>query len=363
MGIGLSVDTVLDSKTDGSKAIVLLQYDHEQLRPIPFTDFIDNPLAYTTNPLVCLEPTEESNTPIVNTAMPTKTLQDTMRLFHQHFRIQNFKLQTQYVWIFAPNKLPSTTITELMTYIRKAPLQNYTSNAAVLAGSIFSDLGSISSLKFALKPPSPTQRVRASSPLRTAAQICGTTCNLLSRRSHQVGINATFVLPVITNEGHIEERFPDEMNMVEEGLFVGSERAAANKQLLTDNHITHIINLSGKTSKNHFPESFNYFTVKMNDNDFEEIPNEFWDALTYLKKARDEGGVVLVHCRMGYCRSPALVAAYLSDEKKISIDSALDLIQAKRPEVSVNPGFLDQLHLREDKKRKSKPRLLIKTVL
>ncbi|EAX85841.1 Dual specificity phosphatase, catalytic domain containing protein [Trichomonas vaginalis G3] len=363
MGIGLSVDSYLDSKADGAKSILLLQYENEQLQPVPFTEFIENPLAFTTKPLVCLEPTQQSDAPIVSTPVSNRSLTDTMRLFHQHFRIQNFKLQTQYVWMFASNKLPSTTINELMTYLRKAPLQNYTCNAAVAPSSIFSDLGGINSLKFALKPPSPTQRCRASSPLRTAGQMCGANVNLFSRRSHQVGMNATFVLPVITNQGNIEERFPDEMNLVDEGVFVGSERAAANKQALLDNHITHIINLSGNTSKNHFPETFNYFTVKMNDNDFEEIPNEFWEALTYLKKARDEGGIVLVHCRMGYCRSPALVAAYMSDEKKISIDNALSLIQSKRPEVSVNPGFLDQLHLREDKKRKSKPRLLINTVL
>ena len=173
------------------------------------------------------------------------------------------------------------------------------------------------------------------------------------------------MLPTIPQNEIKQEKQPDDMNLIIPGIFVGGERAASNKQLLLDNHITHIINLSGGITKEHFPDTFKYYTIFMHDNDFEELPSSFWDAVTFLKQAMDMGGTTLVHCRRGICRSAALVAAYLNSERSMSIDSAISMIKSKRPVVNINPGFLDQLHSHEKltTKKTSKPRLLITTKL
>ena len=360
MGVGFSIDTYLSNDANDPKAIMLLAYEKESLKPVSFTDFAENPLSFSSTPLVLLEPFKGSPAPIVAPSVQGISYQDTIRVFHQHFRIQNFRLSTQFVWVFSPTKVPKATINELMAYLRTAPLQNFSSRKSVEAPAIFSDLNGLSSLKAALKPPPQVNQVRASSPIRTAGQICGTTGSIMSRRSHNPGFKGTFVLPTIPQKEVKDELAPDDMNLIVPGIFVGGERAASNKQLLLDNHITHIINLSGVTTKDYFPDTFQYFTIHMHDNDFEELPQSFWDAVTFLKKAVDVGGTTLVHCRRGICRSAALVAAYLNAEKSMSIDSAISMIKNKRPIVNINPGFLDQLYSHENiaMKRKSKPRLL-----
>jgi protein-tyrosine phosphatase len=360
MGVGFSVDTYLSNDQDDPKAVMLLVYEKESLIPISFTDFVQNPLAFSLTPLVLLEPFKGSPAPIVTPTVQGVSYQDTVRVFHQHFRIQNFRLSTQFVWVFSPVKVPKVTISGLMTYLRKAPLQNFASRKSVEAPAIFSDLNGLSNLKTALRPPAQGNQVRASSPIRAAGQICGTTSTLMSRRSHNPGFSGTFVLPTIPKMEIKDETAPDDMNLVIPGIFVGGERAASNKQLLLDNHITHVINLSGITTNNYYTDTFQYFTVFMYDNDFEELPLAFWDAVTFLKKAMDVGGTTLVHCRRGICRSAALVAAFLNSEKALPLDSAIALIKSKRPIVNINPGFLDQLYSHEKAtlKRKSKPRLL-----
>ena len=370
MGLGLSIDTYLDDNPDATKAYILLGYEKQSLKPISFTDFIENSSSFISNPLILLEPISCNPAPIVESTIHDIPYTDTMKTFHSHFKIENCKLATQFIWIFTPTNTPKNLSIELKQFLRTAPLTKYCSRAAVDHMDVFLDCNPSITLKAALRPPNPLPTVRCSSPLRAAGQICGTS-NLLLRRSlnTQMPMVGTFRLPTIQQNTIIREDqfYPptDEMNKICEGIFIGSERAASNMQLLLDNKITHIINLSGWSTVNHFPETFTYFTVKMRDNDFEDLPQDFWDALAFLKMCRANNDVVLVHCRMGICRSQALVAAYLSEENKISIDAALNFIKTKRPGVNINPGFMDQLHAREilaqGPRRRSKPRLLIPT--
>lgn len=52
---------------------------------------------------------------------------------------------------------------------------------------------------------------------------------------------------------------------------------------------------------------------------------------------------VLVHCRMGRSRSAAIVVAYIMRTYNYSFEQALGLVQGARPEIRINPGFIEQL--------------------
>ncbi len=52
---------------------------------------------------------------------------------------------------------------------------------------------------------------------------------------------------------------------------------------------------------------------------------------------------VLVHCRMGRSRSAAIVMAYIMRSYHYSFEKALQLVQGARPEVRINPEFIEQL--------------------
>ena len=352
MGIGLSVDTYLDDSPNAAKAAMVFSYEKQSLVPLVFTDFLVNPSSFV-NPLIIIQPINAKSPPFVKPQITGIPYAEAVRNFHSNFKIQNYKFENQFIWVLNPVKASKAICLEMMNFIRKAPLAKYSSKACVDCNAVFTDFNSSITFNQAMRPPSSSSSVRCSSPLRAAgSQMCGAS-SLLTRRSHNPPCIGTFRLPSIPttcSDARKEEQFNvprDEMNLICEGIFVGSERAAANKKLLLDNGITHIINLSGYSTAEHFKDTFQYFTVKMRDNDFEDIPPTFWEALNFLKRAKASGGITLVHCRMGICRSAALVAAYLSEEKGITIDAALNFMKARRPDININPGFLDQLHNRE----------------
>jgi rhodanese-related sulfurtransferase len=65
----------------------------------------------------------------------------------------------------------------------------------------------------------------------------------------------------------------------------------------------------------------------------------------FIKVHIDQEHTVLVHCQQGQSRSAAVIAAYLILDQSFDLGSALDLLKQRRTSLSINPGFLSQLHL------------------
>jgi protein-tyrosine phosphatase len=86
----------------------------------------------------------------------------------------------------------------------------------------------------------------------------------------------------------------------------------------------------------------------LEDGPFTVLTPEFWGAIEFVGEAIEDGGVVLVHCRRGISRSPALCIGYLMEKKGYTYEAALELVTKQRPVVMVNPGFAQQL---EDRAR------------
>lgn len=66
-------------------------------------------------------------------------------------------------------------------------------------------------------------------------------------------------------------------------------------------------------------------------------------ALQSLIKFREEGKTVLVHCIEGVSRSAAVVLSYLINHLNMDKEAALKLLQSKRPQVNINPRYLDMI--------------------
>lgn len=64
---------------------------------------------------------------------------------------------------------------------------------------------------------------------------------------------------------------------------------------------------------------------------------------TINKSILCNGGDVLVHCRAGISRSPAVVAYYLTHTLYISLCEALNIIKKTRPFIDINIGFWNVL--------------------
>jgi atypical dual specificity phosphatase len=60
-------------------------------------------------------------------------------------------------------------------------------------------------------------------------------------------------------------------------------------------------------------------------------------------KSNKGRGRILVHCSAGVSRSPTIVVAYLMKHRNMSLRTALGHVVRTRPQVSPNPGFIEQL--------------------
>jgi len=136
------------------------------------------------------------------------------------------------------------------------------------------------------------------------------------------------------------------MSQIIEGLYIGSFADAKNKKFLTDARITHILSAAWELQPS-FPDMYEYLHVKLSDKPTFDLTIHLNGAVEFIERALQAGGRVLVHCYAGISRSASCVIAYLIRIRKLSFESALNLCQAKRPQVKPNKGFQDKLALYE----------------
>jgi protein-tyrosine phosphatase len=86
--------------------------------------------------------------------------------------------------------------------------------------------------------------------------------------------------------------------------------------------------------------------VRLKDSAFDDLQTDFWEGVKFVKESIDGGGIVLIHCKQGVSRSPALGIAYLMENRGYTFDDALALLKAKRPQIEIDPEFERQLRSR-----------------
>ena len=83
--------------------------------------------------------------------------------------------------------------------------------------------------------------------------------------------------------------------------------------------------------------------VPVDDIPFVPIQEHFGGACAFIRRAHDDGNVVLVHCQSGVSRSPSIVLAYLIQRQRAPLEQAFAALRAARPVVHPNVGFMQQL--------------------
>jgi dual specificity MAP kinase phosphatase len=66
--------------------------------------------------------------------------------------------------------------------------------------------------------------------------------------------------------------------------------------------------------------------------------------LSFLDEAKSKEVSVLVHCLAGVSRSVTIVLAYLMYSRGLSLNDAFTFVRARKPDVSPNFHFMEQLH-------------------
>jgi len=152
---------------------------------------------------------------------------------------------------------------------------------------------------------------------------CGVTIDWLEEPRHAES-HMTFVLP---------------------RLYVGAEWNANNQYELQRCGVDRIINVAREL--NHVVEHkkntvITRYKFRLHDSVYEMVLPDLLRCVALLQQLQPH--CVLVHCVQGRSRSPSAILAYMMWSQSKRLSAAVAELQAKRPCVSPNAGYMLQLH-------------------
>ncbi|XP_035661251.1 dual specificity protein phosphatase 3-like isoform X3 [Branchiostoma floridae] len=124
----------------------------------------------------------------------------------------------------------------------------------------------------------------------------------------------------------------------------GDRSIAQDVSKLKSLGVTHVLNAAHgaiDVSKEYEKVGIEYLGVPADDVPTYNLKQHFEPAAAFINTAVKKGKV-LVHCHVGYSRSPTLVAAYLMLYQELTAQESITLIRGKRF-IGPNDGFLRQL--------------------
>ncbi len=139
----------------------------------------------------------------------------------------------------------------------------------------------------------------------------------------------------------LERVFDDYADEIVPGIFVGEELAATVPlKQLQQNNISRILSLG--TYKKVHEASIAYLQVPLLDDEVSSLLDHVEKCIDFINKRPPKTGI-LIHCRAGVSRSPSVMIAWLISQRKMTFLEAFELVERKRPCVSPNPLFIEQL--------------------
>lgn len=138
------------------------------------------------------------------------------------------------------------------------------------------------------------------------------------------------------------------MSDVLDWVWLGSWRDAEDPAALERNGITHVLNVAKEVPSQDERDAMARanvvsYQIPLVDAHSEDIVRHFETAFTFIEEARAARGRVLVHCRRGISRSPAIVVAYIMRYMHKDYHTALAFVKERRPCVSLNLAFREML--------------------
>lgn len=148
------------------------------------------------------------------------------------------------------------------------------------------------------------------------------------------------------NNSYYSSRYAAKIDLIIPRIYLSDDNAARNLNLLTQNNITHILNLTTNIPNKYEKNNIKYKKLVILDFESQNISQYFSEANEFIDDAlkENEKNNVLVHCNAGISRSSSFVIAYLMHKKMFkTYKQALKHVRKSRPIVSPNKGFEKQL--------------------
>lgn len=125
-------------------------------------------------------------------------------------------------------------------------------------------------------------------------------------------------------------------------LYLGDYLDARNFEKLKGLGISRILNVSDSARYADDPEMIQCH-IPISDFGDTHLPAVFDRCFEFISDAKTEGRTLLVHCRHGQNRSPAVVIGYLVQLESLSLKDAYGLVVKARPRIGVHEIYLEQL--------------------
>ncbi|XP_026164916.1 dual specificity protein phosphatase 19-like [Mastacembelus armatus] len=143
--------------------------------------------------------------------------------------------------------------------------------------------------------------------------------------------------------GFVEDKSLDlQVGVIRPFLLLASQDAAHDIDTLQKCKVSHVLNVAYGVT-NLFPDLLVYKTLQILDLPETDITSCLGECCSFIDQAREQEGVVLVHCNAGVSRSCSIVIGYLMLREGLSFDDAYNQVKLARPSVRPNPGFYQQL--------------------
>lgn len=132
-------------------------------------------------------------------------------------------------------------------------------------------------------------------------------------------------------------------------LCVGTWKDAANPALLRRLGIKYVLNVAreldpaAEANVIAHNKDLIYESIPMSDCHSQDVAAHLRQAFLFIEKARAAKARVLVHCRRGISRSPAIVVGYLMASEHRTYEDALRFVTEHRACVSLNLAFQERL--------------------
>lgn len=143
--------------------------------------------------------------------------------------------------------------------------------------------------------------------------------------------------------GFVEDKSLDlQVGVVRPFLLLASQDAAHDIDTLQRYKVSHVLNVAYGVT-NLFPDQLVYKTLQILDLPETDITSYLGECSSFIDQAREQQGVVLVHCNAGVSRASSIVIGYLMLREGLSFDDAYGQVKLARPSIRPNPGFYQQL--------------------
>ncbi|XP_055529593.1 dual specificity protein phosphatase Mpk3 isoform X2 [Wyeomyia smithii] len=129
------------------------------------------------------------------------------------------------------------------------------------------------------------------------------------------------------------------------GLFLGNASHSEDIKSLKKYNIKYILNVTPDLP-NVFERDghIKYLQIPITDHWSQDLAGHFPNAIKFIDEARSKGVGVLVHCLAGVSRSVTVTLAYIMFARTLCLNDAFSLVRARKPDVSPNFHFMEQLH-------------------